>query len=50
MSQSETEINALISLLSETGPESLILIKNKLVELKRNAIPLLKEVLTHSNL
>ena len=43
------DIKALISLLSETAPQNLMVIKNKLIELKENAIPFLQEALTHEN-
>lgn len=45
----EKEIKALISLLSETTPQNLNLIKNKLIELKQKAFPYLQEALTHKN-
>ena len=47
--KTKQEIKALISLLSETAPQNLMVIKNKLIELKQEAIPFLKEALIHEN-
>ncbi len=49
INKTEIEIKALISLLSETAPQNLMVIKNKLIELKRKALPFLQEALTHEN-
>ncbi|MFI5304462.1 MAG: SirB1 family protein [Nitrospiria bacterium] len=49
INKTEKEIQALISLLSETAPQNLILIKDKLIELKQKAFPFLQEALTHEN-
>ena len=47
--KTKIEIKALISLLSETAPQNLVVIKNKLIELKRDALPFLEEALIHEN-
>jgi regulator of sirC expression with transglutaminase-like and TPR domain len=49
INKTEKEIKALISLLSETAPKNLIVIKNKLIDLKQKAFPFLQEALTHEN-
>jgi hypothetical protein len=49
INKTEKEIKALISLLSDTAPQNLIVIKNKLIELKQKAFPFLQEALIHED-
>jgi len=45
MPNNESEIRALILLLSETAPKNLEVIRNRLIELRESALPILKETL-----